>query len=281
MSVNSFVSNQNIELIWELIVDESLQNRSQNDIHDVRKTFEEEIRLFYNTVSNTNGLKPPSLIQLNQSFLTKMMQTLQAQQLSPQKQTQKQSFLAEDIQKDRVTQFDSDLTRKKQEFDNAITLKKPPVPVFEDSKRSDRVPINEMEALIAQTISQRNYDISNLPTNNTNVSWLSSQETSVKTENRQSNQDAIKYIKIEREQLPPLSEVIDLGEEKRISWNDGVTNDIRTNDIRTNENISNIGSNTNSIFSKLKVKPTELDALKSRVDSLERKMEMILEKIII
>jgi polyhydroxyalkanoate synthesis regulator phasin len=76
-----------------------------------------------------------------------------------------------------------------------------------------------------------------------------------------------------------LSEVIDLGEEKRISWNDNVTNDIRTNNTGTNENIYNIGSNTNSIFSKLKVKPTELDALKSRVNFLERKIEMILEKI--
>jgi hypothetical protein len=271
--VDNFMTKNNIELIWELIVDESLQNRSHDDIHDIRKTFDEEIRLFYNTISNTSGLKQHSLIQLNQSFLTKMMQTLQQVQIQ---QPQRQSFLAEDIQKERVNQFESDLTRKKQEFDNAITLKKPPVPVFEDSKRSDRVPINEMEALIAQTISQRNYDISNLPMNtSTNIKWLSSQETSVKVENRQSNQDAIKYIKIERDQLPPLTEIIDLSEEKRISWNDGIRND-NDNDNRSNANI------TKNIFSKLKVKQTdqnEFEILKSRIDSLERKIEMILEQI--
>ena len=71
-------------------------------------------------------------------------------------------------------------------------------------------------------------------------------ETSIKTEKQQDNTSAIKYIKIGRDQLPPLTnEIIDINEparqDKRLSWADESKRPDESN-------------NSSSIFSKLKIK---------------------------
>lgn len=301
MSIKQFISKENVELMWEILLDEPLQKSSREEIINCRRIFEDEIKLFYNTYSNSNtNTQNITLIRLNQIFLGKIIQ-----QFKP-----KNIYTSEDIQKDRSTKFDSALSKKRQEFEDAITLKKPPTPVFEDSKMVDRVPVNEMEALIAQTISQRNFDISNIPVNNNYTNWLKPEETSIKSENQQSNSDAIKYIKIGRENLPSLTtDVINLEDnnknEKKLSW----SNDLDSNEnlfpsYQTNQIQPPISIPQNNIFSKLKMKSnntesnhddskyitdskyindskyiTEIENLKEKIHTIENKLELILEKL--
>jgi hypothetical protein len=103
---------------------------------------------------------------------------------------------------------------------------------------------------------QRNYDISNVQPINNNSNWLQPTETSIKMENQTSNNNAIKYIKIGREQLPSLtSEIIDITQpEKKVSWNTDIqpTNNLPNNNLPSNNLPSN--NSQNNIFSKLKIK---------------------------
>ena len=258
MSTNDFLKPENINLLWEILIDDPFSYIPQDEMGKFRNYFTNETTLFYNTSSNSPDIKNNNLMSLNQIFLRKIVQQSkppmskqpqqqQHQHQQQQQQQQQQLYKAEDIQTDRINKFELDLNKKRQEFENSITLQKPPVPTFED-KKSEHIPINEMEALIAKTLLQRNYDISNIqPINNNNVSWLQPTETSIKTENQTTNNNAIKYIKIGREQLPSLTtEIIDINQpEKKVSWN---------TDVEPNNNNNNNTLQMNNIFSKLKIK---------------------------
>jgi len=267
--MSQFTKSENIELLWELLLDEPFKNVPKEEYAEYRNSFNNELRLFYNTqiVNNSNTT---DLFTLNQQFLSKIIQQYTNQEAMPK--TNNVLYKAEDIQTDRINQFEMQLSQKRQEFDSAITLKKPQVPNFADtSNKSEHIPINEMEALIAQTLAQRNLEIEKIHKSNINntatpANWLKPQETSIKTENNENNQSAIKYIKIGREQLPALTDdIIDISEktDKKISWAD--------------ENITPPVSN---IFSKLKLKSntntntttdfqTQIDNLTERIAKLE------------
>jgi hypothetical protein len=273
--MSQFTKSENIELLWEILLDEPFKNVPKEEYAEYRNSFNNELRLFYNTqiVNNSNST---DLFTLNQQFLSKIIQQYTNQE--PIHKTNTVLYKAEDIQTDRINQFEMQLSQKRQEFDSAITLKKPPLPNFADtSNKSEHIPINEMEALIAQTLAQRNLEIekihkSNINNTTTPTNWLKPQETSIKTENNENNQTAIKYIKIGREQLPALTDdIIDISEktDKKISWAD--------------ENITPPVSN---IFSKLKLKSntdtnttpdfqTQIDNLTERIAKLENIIERL------
>jgi type VII secretion effector (TIGR04197 family) len=268
MSTNDFLKSENIDLLWEILIDDPFSYIPQDEMGKFRSYFMNETTLFYNTYSNSPEIKNNNLMSLNQIFLRKIiqqskpplkqMQPQPQQQMQPPLKQQQQLYKAEDIQTDRINKFELDLNKKRQEFENSITLQKPPVPTFED-KKSEHMPINDMEALIAQTLLQRNYDISNIqPLNNNNASWLQPTETSIKMENQTSNNNAIKYIKIGREQLPSLTtEIIDITQpEKKVSWNTDVLQSFNNLEPVNNlEPFNDLPSNNNNnIFSKLKIK---------------------------
>jgi hypothetical protein len=272
--MSQFTKSENVELLWELLLDEPFKNIPKEEYAEYRNSFNNELRLFYNTqiVNNSNN---SDLFTLNQQFLSKIIQQYTNQESIPKTNTV--LYKAEDIQTDRINQFEMQVSQKRQEFDSAITLKKPPLPNFADtSNKSEHIPMNEMEALIAQTLAQRNLEIEKIHKSNINntatpANWLKPQETSIKTENNENNQSAIKYIKIGREQLPTLTDdIIDISEktDKKISWAD--------------ENITPISN----IFSKLKLKSntntTPMPDFQTQIDNLtERiaKLENIIERV--
>jgi hypothetical protein len=291
MSTNDFLKSDNIELLWEILIDEPFSYIPSDEMGKFRNYFNNELTLFYNTYLNSTEIKNNNLMSLNQIFLSKIIQQAKPPQQQPHPQQQhkvQQSasnlYKAEDLQLDRINKFESELSKKKQDFESSITLKKPPTPVFEDTKKSDHIPINEMEALIAQTLLQRNYDVSNIrPTENNNANWLQPIETSIKNENQTNNNNAIKYIKIGREQLPALTtEIIDIDHqpEKRVSW----SNDSTGSNNGTGSNDSTGSTSSNSIFSKLKISENNnnsnnMEALQERITGLELKFETMLQKI--
>ena len=279
MDTQKFIKAENVDMLWEILLDEPFKNTPKEEMNNLRQYFNNEIKLFYNTHINNKSSKF-NLLSLNQMFLEKIVPQ-QNHVKQQQQQQQQQSYKAEDLQADRMSQFENQLTQKRQEFENAITLKKPQVPNFSDTSKSEHIPINEMEALIAQTLAQRNFDISQINNNKTTdaTNWLKPAETSIKTEKQQDNNAAIKYIKIGREQLPTLTnEIIDINEpskqEKKISWIDE--------------------SNTTSIFSKLKLKPTietpsyemqsgihvetQFEILNQRIEKLENIVHKLIEQ---
>ena len=259
--MNSFLSRENVDMLVEILLDDK-PNKTQGDVNQIIQ----EINVFRNTHLNSSAVSNVSLLELNQQFLKRMIsQTQPLQQSLPLPTSSKPSlelpsslqspsnsnmslqssgYRNEDLKAERLDFFDKQLNQKRQEFESAITLKKPTPPIFEDSKMLDK-PISNMEELIAQTMAQRNFDISNIGSTPSS-DWLSPISTSVKVEKQEFNGQE------EKEK-----------EKKTISFEEPP-------------------SITNSIFSKLK--PTnslesQVEILTNRVTLLEEQIaELLLSK---
>lgn len=285
--MNNFMNPENIQVLWEVLLDEpSFKNNSREEIQSKMNYFNNEIKLFYNTqINGTN--KPQSLIQMNQTFLKAVLQSFGTQN-QPQysiQQSPKQLYTASDLQEERRNQFEMQLSKKKQDFDDSMILKKPPVPDFADATRNENT--TSMEALLAQALEQRNMELNQIQnTISTALSssdWLKPKETSMKSENTTGNNSAIKYIKIGREQLPPLeNEIIDISvgdirsagdirssvynEKKQISWADNM---LRSDSFLNQDN------KTPGILSKFKKEKTQLDLMDEKINNLQTTLEKI------
>jgi hypothetical protein len=155
------------------------------------------------------------------------------------------SYRNEDLKAERLDFFDKQLNQKRQEFESAITLKKPTPPIFEDSKMLDK-PISNMEELIAQTMAQRNFDISNIGSTTTTTpssDWLSPVSTSVKAE---------------KQELNGLEEKEKEKEKKTISFEEPPI--------------------TNSIFARLKTSSSS-NSLESQIEILTNRVTLLEEQM--
>lgn len=213
--MNSFLSRENVDMLVEILLDDK-PNKTQGDVNQIIQ----EINVFRNTHLNSSGVSSVSLLELNQQFLKRMIShttslptgpslqsptsyqssvpSLQNQNMSSMNsslqsyvpnqlsgtnsslQSPNSSYRNEDLKAERLDFFDKQLNQRRQEFESAITLKKPVPPIFEDSKMLDK-PISNMEELIAQTMAQRNFDMSNISSPQSS-DWLSPVSTSVKVE---------------------------------------------------------------------------------------------------
>lgn len=258
MNPPSFLSKENVKILWDILIDDPFSHLTREEYPGFSQYFHKELQIFYNTHVNSNT--NTSLLILNRTFLSKIIQA------NPKPQIQQQQlYKSADIQADRINKFETEFTNKKMEFENAITLKKPPVPKFEDDQQYSEK-ISNMDSLIAQTLAQRNLDISQLNLNGTtNSNWLKPEETSVRAENTINNQNAIKLIKIDKTNLPELQEeIVDLNgkQNKKISW----------------EQEDQV---TSSLFSKLKIINSEedkIDKINNRLDKLEKLMLQLLDQ---
>jgi hypothetical protein len=267
---DSFLSRENVEMIWELIADEDIvRNVNGQEMVNMQKLFLNDIRQFY---QRENG-SSKDLMNMNKQFIEIMLQKMAKPTINkPLEASVKMAITAEDIQTSRMNEFEKQFAERQNEFSRAMTLKVPEKPEFGDE--IDK-PIGEMEDLIARTLAQRNFDIEQIQQNINKEqvkTFLQSQETSIKNEKletqktmqqiitpRQQEQpmynvdkNEVKYIQIGQEELPQLNEVIDLqrtvNERRQVSWAD-------------EENIKlTMGGEQEekpSIFSKLKMKSRE------------------------
>jgi len=316
MDANSFLSKDNVEMIWELIVDEEFtEDKTEQQMMEMQIFFITNIREFYEREKS----RGQDLMSLNKMFIEDVLQklsnpTLQQNAQALEVKLREKAVTAEDIQASRMNEFEKQFAERQNEFSRAMTLNVPEKPAFNDEMDK---PIGEMEDLIARTLAQRNFDIDQIQQNVDREkvkTFLQSQETSIKSEKGETQKNMqqilkpaynvekneVKYIQISEEELPQLNEVIDLqkvvNERRQVSWAD-------------EENIKlNIGGNQQeekpSIFSKLKMrvrektgetslspfenvletnlkatKDEELKMLYKKVDDLSNKIDEIFEFI--
>jgi hypothetical protein len=318
MDANSFLSKDNVEMIWELIVDEEFtEDKTEQQMMEMQNFFITNIRDFYEREKS----RGQDLMSLNKMFIEDVLQklsnpTLQQNAQALEVKLREKAVTAEDIQASRMNEFEKQFAERQNEFSRAMTLNVPEKPSFNDEMDK---PIGEMEDLIARTLAQRNFDIEQIQQNVDREkvkTFLQSQETSIKSEKGETRKNMqqilkpaynvekneVKYIKISEEELPQLNEVIDLqkvvNERRQVSWAD-------------EENIKlTIGGDQQqqkekpSIFSKLKMrvrektgeaslspfenvletnlkatKDEELKALSKKVDDLSSKVDAIFEFI--
>jgi len=257
MSIKQFTRKENIHILWDVVSDEEIFRFLTPDIQSkVYNLFLNNIQGFYEIEKTKNN----SLVDLNKKYilliLTHIRKTYHHQ---PNKikihneQPVSELITFEEIQNDRKAQFDRDLNKRQEDFENLISIKVPPVPEFTD-KNSD-APIKEMDKILKEMQVRRNYEVEQI--NRKHVSnndsqannWLKSQETSLKNEKYKEQQlsdtsgISNKFRFLNQLDGDNESQLINRNSTKsNVSWNNNV--EVHTFNVDDDEDTS--------IFSKLK-----------------------------
>ena len=265
-NLTQFMSKQNTNLLWEVLLDELHINQTNKSLmSNVRMVFDSNISPF------TSKINPKAnLMELNKEFLRQVV--LAVNRLFPREQNIKrititdeevtEPYRIEDIQASRQNNFEKEFERKRLELENYMTLKKPKELDFSDNTSDGK--IVSMDSLVAEKMAQRNLEIEQFQNSNYNTSninpekWLSPKETSVKGEKNViqgfdnndnndniNNNKRLKHINIDN------NNNISLIKEKKVTWNDL--------------------ESTSNIFQKLKKKSEEQSVVELIDESIEQK----------
>jgi len=258
MSNNKFLSDANVQMLWEVLIDE-------DSITKDRRTQEAFVRTLPEFYEREKSNTQKSLIDLNKQFISVMMKLLKQdvpdipknqftqfpQQTQQTQQPHKKILITqEDIQLDRVSHFEQELGKKQNEFSKAMAVPVPETPVFKDNIKDE--PLSEINMIIQRTIAERNLDIEKIHKSANKVdaeNWLKSAPTSIKEEKAEQKATALKTIKIEKGEInakiqpEELTETFNANLGKQISWGTNTTFEPSSNTDVAND----------SIFSKLKL----------------------------
>jgi hypothetical protein len=280
----SFITNENIDLLWEIILEEEFIRKlvSREKIVEFRNYFIVQIKEFYNATSKLNI----PLVQLNKQFITNFMMVMRTQQVtppevSPQNVQNKQLYTSQEIQAERKSQFENDLTRKQNEFTRAMTVPVPEIPKFGEDL--DKPIGSAMDELIAKTLAERNYEIQQIQRQ------IPAPPPPQQTPQ---SQQQIKYIKIGEELKGHVMTPIDVndvfgktpekntGIVKNVSWGENDYQEYNPSQQQPQEE-----TGFNHLFSKLKKVETktpeqqDIQDLKLSVGEIQKQMASIHEKI--
>ena len=240
MSIKDFLSEPNVQMLWEVLIDEDtiLKDRRTQEI------FVKTLPEFYER-EKTN--KQMTLIGLNKQFISIMLNLLRQAptQVARTIPTKKILITQEELQTDRTIQFEQEFNKKQQEFTSAMAVPVPTTPVFTDNTKDE--PLTEMNMIIQRTIAERNLELDKFykSANKADAeNWLKSAPTSIKEEKAIEKANVMKTIKIEKNDMNislQTEELNDSTSSKQISWGNNTT-------IEPNETTQP----NDSIFSKLK-----------------------------
>ena len=229
-NLSKFNNNQNINLLWDVLLDEICINTNNKSlVSNIKTVFESNIKLFtYNPNAN--------IMNINKQFLSQVV--LAVNRLFPNLKSNQEQYLKkinitneeleepykiEDIHLSRQTEFEKSVEKKRLELENYMTPQKPKELDFSYGKMDGK--ITEMGSLISEKMIQRNLDMEPLNNGNYNdaETWLKSKETSIKNE-----------------------KIISGDIKKKVSFGEHVSNSNNNNNINDNSNNNNnINDNNN------------------------------------
>lgn len=249
--MKEFLTQDNADMLWEIIIENDNVPKTQQ----TRDLFSNLFPKFCNEHKETIDL-----MTMNKRFIQTILTTISSQQVSIAKETALMTH--EQIQEYRKTEFEKEMERKQREFTQAMTMHVPETPSFADTSKDE--PIGNTSDIIKRMIAERNLDINNIQgKQNPQLAkeWLKSQDVSISTEQEKNKENAIKYIKIDKEELNIKVPTIDLTHSpvsKQVTWGE-TTNitDIQLQDIsKVSIEKPDYGFD---LFSKLKRKKDETE----------------------
>ena len=251
MSSKNFLSDANVQMLWEVLIDEDSIMKDKR----TQETFVKTLPEFYER-EKTNPQN--TLIGLNKQFISLMMNLLRQSATPPPRTipippTKKILITQEELQNDRASHFEQELNKKQQEFTSAMALPVPTTPVFTDNTKD--TPLTEMNMIIQRTIAERNLQLDKFykSANKADAeNWLKSAPTSIKEEKAVEKANVMKTIKIEKNDLNISIPTEELNESSSSSSSSSASKQISWGDNTTIENIENHTQTNDSIFSKLK-----------------------------
>jgi hypothetical protein len=283
-NLTQFTNKQNINLLWDVLLDElRINTNNKSLVSNIRTVFESNITPF-----TTRSNPKTSIMELNKQFLSQVV--LAVNRLFPnltnlQKQEQNikrititneeagEPYKIEDIQASRQSEFEKEVERKRIELENYMTPQKPKELDFSYGSLDGK--ITAMDSLLADKMAQRNLDIEQLHTGNYNQTidpekWLTPKETSVKNEKNValSNQpinNRLKHINIDGDNISLNQDLNNNKNQKKVSFSDS-----------SNE-ISSV-----NIFQKLKRQPHVEEIIETDIEQkqyIEQKSQLLPEII--
>ena len=288
MNINNFLHKENLNTLWDVISDEDIFKFLSRDIQSkVAELFTSNFKGFF----EIEKTKTSSLVDINKKYIMLILNHIKKTytQQMPNKikildeTPLKEIITAEELYNERKSQFDKDLFKRQEEFENIMTVKAPPVPNFLD-KYEDK-PIGEMDKIIKEMTSKRNYDVEQITKNSVvDDNWLKPQETSIKSEKitkepQQINESRFKYLNMDNQIQSPTK--------KNVTWG----NNIDTSDSELEENLfkklkkvkqpeiefeNNISLSFEEINNNIS-NDDKIRELQSEVKTLHTKLDMIIE----
>ena len=223
--IKHFLEKANINLLWEVLLDELDVNENNIKLIDkIKVIFTSNMEHFVASVSKNinNKIK---LVELNKQFLSQIILAVKKLLFSTNSQMKKitianeeinEPYKIEDIHLSRQHEFESQVEKKRVDLEKFMTPEKPKSLDFSDKKKDGK--ITAMDSLIAEKMAERELDIHTTYTDYKPDAWLKSTETSVKND----------------KQL------------KKVSWTENVL------DLNVDLNQKEDSNSTSSIFNKLK-----------------------------
>jgi hypothetical protein len=196
MSESLFNKKENIQMLWDVVSDEDIFKFLSPDIQSkIYNVFINNIQGFFQIErTKTNA----SLVEMNKKYILLILNHIkQTYSYQPSKikihndPPVKELITYEEIQNDRKSQFDKDLSKRQEEFEDFMSIKSPPVPEFADPVGKTDKPIKEMDKILKDMLAQRNYEVEQINKSYNNIinsndsqvdNWLKPQETSLKSE---------------------------------------------------------------------------------------------------
>ena len=187
----------------------------------------------------------------------------------------------EDLQTDRLSQFDKDLTRRQEEFTSAMKLNVPDAPKFTDNYEDK--PIAGIDKIIKEMTAKRNYDVEEInrsytPDVNQTTNWLKPQDTSIKTEkfvpqaSAQNQPPRLKHINLDGTSVTNDKP----SPKKNVSWGNDAEDELETSIFKKLKRVNNDDfGKSNNITIALEEPPTTND----RLTNLETQMKMLNDKL--
>ena len=282
-----FLNNENINILYEILLKELKINEKSIWISHVKQIFSNNINFFLANVNLNN-----SLIELNKLFLK---QTLIAiKKLIPNLKNDKKinilseeiifpviKYDLEDIKNIKKDLFDEEFNLKKKEFDNIMKTEKPDTINFSDEYKNEK--IMNMEQLLSDKINERNNKISQT----SNISEINNM-----LENINSTMEEVVELPISNNQ--PINKNF----KKKVNFNleeDNIITEIKTTiyeeqksiELPKNEqnekNIKNQNIKNNSIITNFLPmnefikKINEIDILNKKIDNLTYLIEELVK----
>jgi hypothetical protein len=301
MNINNFLTKENVNTLWDVISDEEIFKFLSRDIQaNVGNLFSTNIKGFF----ETERTKTNNLIELNKKYILLILNYIKKNHPHQPSKIKileeppvKELITYEELQNERKSNFEKDLQQRQNEFEDTMTIKAPPVPEFAD-KFTDK-PIGEMDKIIKEMTSKRNYEVEQFNRNyqtdiNQVNNWLKPQDTSVKSEkfvpqnkeeqepqSRQSNR--FKFLNMEEEKSPTKKNV---SPTKNVSWGENTdvpsfdneeTDDIFKKLKRVNKNTEKEQENPIKLTFSENSDTQRISNLENEMKNLNNKMDSILE----
>uniref|UniRef100_A0A6C0LIY4 Uncharacterized protein n=1 Tax=viral metagenome TaxID=1070528 RepID=A0A6C0LIY4_9ZZZZ len=148
----SFLNDDNLKLIWDLINEETaLSEKSQIINQNIIQIFRDNLTKFYNEHRESD------LFTMNKKYIMFMINCIKKEEQISYKKNSNDLITFKEIQNNKRVKFDDELTRHLNDFKSAIPNEPLVIPDFKIKLEDE--PIKEMEKELMEIKAKRNYEI--------------------------------------------------------------------------------------------------------------------------